>query len=86
MVITYVNNKSSSFYNTGVGYTIQLVMKGSSICCTKGCTTQICINQLTSKVLKVSKITNTKHVSITLKSMLSLYYTYSYTISVPFSH
>jgi hypothetical protein len=24
MIITYVKNKSSSFYSTGVGYTIQL--------------------------------------------------------------
>jgi hypothetical protein len=24
MIITYVNNKSSSFHSTGVGYTIQL--------------------------------------------------------------
>jgi hypothetical protein len=24
MIITYVNNKSSFFYSTGVGYTIQL--------------------------------------------------------------
>jgi hypothetical protein len=29
------------FIKISVGYTIQLVMKGSSICCTKGCTTQI---------------------------------------------
>jgi len=39
-------------------------MKMPSIYYTKGCSTQIYINQLTSKVLKVSKITNTKHVSI----------------------
>jgi len=38
-------------------------MKVSSFCCTKGYTTQIYINHLTSKVLKVNKITNTKHVS-----------------------
>jgi len=25
-MLTYVNNKSSSFHSTGVGYTIQLVM------------------------------------------------------------
>jgi len=27
MMLTYVNNKSSSFHSTGVGYTIQLAMK-----------------------------------------------------------
>jgi hypothetical protein len=27
MIITYVNNKSSSFHSTGVGYTIQLGYK-----------------------------------------------------------
>jgi len=26
-MITYVNNKSSSFYSIGIGYTIQLAMK-----------------------------------------------------------
>jgi len=26
-MLTYVNNKSSSFHNTGVGYTIQLLWK-----------------------------------------------------------
>jgi hypothetical protein len=26
-MLTYVNNKSSSFHSTDVGYTIQLVMK-----------------------------------------------------------
>jgi len=26
-MLTYVNNKSSSFHNTGVGYTTQLAMK-----------------------------------------------------------
>jgi hypothetical protein len=36
MVITYVNNKSSSFHNLGVGYTIQLAMKVSSICVYQG--------------------------------------------------
>jgi hypothetical protein len=64
MVITYDNNKSNSFHNIGVGYTIQLTMKVPSICCTKGCTTQIKINHLTSKVLRVNKITNAKHVII----------------------
>jgi len=29
-MLTYVNNKSRSFYSTGVGYTIQLVMKDQS--------------------------------------------------------
>jgi len=27
MMLTYVNNKSSSFHSTGVGYTKQLAMK-----------------------------------------------------------
>jgi hypothetical protein len=39
-------------------------MKVPSICCAKGCSTQIQINHLTSKVLRVSKIINIKHVSI----------------------
>jgi hypothetical protein len=30
MMLTYVNNKSSSFHSTGVGYTIQLAMKDQS--------------------------------------------------------
>ena len=29
-MLTYVNNKSSSFHNTGVGYTIQLAMKNQA--------------------------------------------------------
>ena len=31
MVITYVNNKSSFFHSSGIGYTIQLAMKVPSI-------------------------------------------------------
>jgi hypothetical protein len=27
MMLIYVNNKSSSFHSTGIGYTIQLAMK-----------------------------------------------------------
>jgi hypothetical protein len=40
------------------------IMKVPSIYCTKGCSTQIYINHLTSKVLRMRKIINTKHVSI----------------------
>ena len=39
-------------------------MKVLSICYTKGCPTQILINHLTSKVLRVCKIIYTKLVSI----------------------
>jgi len=40
-MLTYINNKSSFFHSTGVGYTIQLAMKVPIICCTKCYTTQI---------------------------------------------
>ena len=92
MMLTYINNKSSSFHSIGVGYTIWLAMKVPSICCTKCYTTQILINHLTSKVLRINKIKMITHVNSklfriqALKSILSLYYTYYNTISETFSH
>jgi hypothetical protein len=64
MMIAYVNNKSSSFHNTGVGYTIQLGYESVKYLLYQGLYNINLINHLTSKVLKVNKITNTKHVSI----------------------
>jgi hypothetical protein len=36
MIITYVNNKSSSFHSTGVGYTIQLDYESAKYLLYKG--------------------------------------------------
>jgi hypothetical protein len=52
MMLTYINNKSSSSYTTMLTEDYE----GSSIYCTKCYTTQIYINHLTSKVLIISKI------------------------------
>jgi len=64
MVITYVNNKSSSFHSTGVGYTIQLGYESAKYLLYQGLFNTNLDYHLTSKVLRVSKIINTKHVSI----------------------
>jgi hypothetical protein len=64
MVITYVNNKSSSFYSISVGYTIQLGYESAKYLLSQGLFNTNLDYHLTSKVLRVSKIINTKHVSI----------------------
>jgi hypothetical protein len=39
MILTYVNNKSSFFHSTSVGYTIRLGYESAKFCYTKGYTT-----------------------------------------------
>jgi hypothetical protein len=64
MIITYVNNKLSSFYSTGVGYTIQLGYESAKYLLYQRVIQHKSRLTITSKVLKVNKITNIKHVSI----------------------
>jgi hypothetical protein len=57
-------NKSSFFHSTDVGYTIRLGYESAKYLFYQGLYNINLINHLTNKVLKVNKITNTKHVSI----------------------
>ena len=64
MIITYVNNKSNSFHSTSVDYTIRLGYESAKYLLYQRLYNINLDYHLTSKVLKVNKITNIKHVSI----------------------
>ena len=64
MMLIYVNNKASSFHSTGVGYTIQLGYESAKYLLYQRVIQHKSRLTITSKVLKVNKITNIKHVSI----------------------